>query len=93
MQAAPYDGLEVYNDSGIKVVKGSQRHKAYPTVGSSEAVSPKSRICGLSRTAFWLAVAMGLLALTMIGLGAGLGVALSKANANNGGEFQLHAVE
>jgi hypothetical protein len=89
MQVAPYDGLEAYNGSGLEVVPGGhlQHQKVYPIAGSSEAVPPRKRICGLSRAVFWLAVAITILALTMIGVGAGLGVALSKANANNGGEF------
>lgn len=93
MQVAPYDGLEAYNASEPEVVHHNhlqhEKTPVYPIAGGTEAASLKNRICGLSRTVFWLAVAITLLALTMIGVGAGLGVALSKANANNGGEFNF----
>ncbi|KAL2127830.1 hypothetical protein VTI74DRAFT_10110 [Chaetomium olivicolor] len=83
MQVAPYEGLEVFHDLAPEVVNGGQHQKLHPVAGRGEALQPKNRICGLSRAIFWLAVAMTILGIIVIGLGIGLGVALSKAQSAN----------
>ncbi len=91
MEAAPYDGLQVIDHTEKEAVL-SQRYQShyYPPAGNksdAEGLSPKKRICGLSRAVFWLSVAMTVLAVLLIALGVGLGVALGKANASNIGKF------
>lgn len=92
MEVAPYEGLQVVNDSAPEAIgiNDRQHQKIYPAASSGEVLPPNNRICGLSRAIFWLAVAMTALALVVIGLGVGLGVALSKtqnANDYNGGKL------
>ncbi|GAB1319812.1 hypothetical protein MFIFM68171_10022 [Madurella fahalii] len=83
MEVAPYEGLEVLNDSSLEVVSSGQPRKLHPVAGSGEALSSRNRICGLPRAIFWLTIAMAVLAITIVGLGVGLGNALSKAQYAN----------
>lgn len=78
---APYPGIEVVNDPAEKYYVTGEDHQKLPV---SETVPSKTRICGLSRAVFLLAVALSVLALVVIGLGVGLGVALNKAQTTNG---------
>ncbi len=91
MEAAPYDGLHVIDDTEKEaVISGRHQSHYYAPAGTQsnvQGLSPKKRICGLSQAVFWLAVAMTVLAVLLIGLGAGLGVALGKANASNNGKL------
>ncbi|KAK3309440.1 uncharacterized protein B0T15DRAFT_515495 [Chaetomium strumarium] len=83
MEIAPYEGIEVFNGWGPEAINGGQHQKFHRAADSSGVLSPKSRLCGLSRTIFWLAITITVLAIIIIGLATGFGVALSKAqNAN-----------
>ena len=90
MEAAPYDGLQAIDNTEKEAVISGPHQSLYYLAASTkrdaEGLSSRKRICGLSRAVFWLAVAMTVLAVLLIGLGAGLGVALGKANASNIGK-------
>ncbi|KAK4096381.1 hypothetical protein N658DRAFT_501645 [Parathielavia hyrcaniae] len=78
-EVAFHEGLEVHHPvSDLEAVSGGQqwRHQDM-SIGTGKALSPKKRICGLSKSIFWLAVAVTVLAVGIIGLGVGVGISMN----------------
>ena len=88
-------GLEAshFRQTRYETLHGSPRHgisgqeKAHDT---SEKASSESRICGLRKTTFWLALALAVALILAIAIGGGLGASMNAAGPDSSrGDAQL----